>query len=463
LGTDVDAGPVGLEDIPGRGETEPETVGLGSEIGLEDPGDVLLGDATSVVVDPNLIMLRRFLPDNDSDDAGLRRNGLDCIDEDIEQGDLQLFFIGHDESRPFRISQLEPYILQRDAIRCRRQRGIDDLLQPRLLQADLGGTGKVQQLGYQSIDPPAIAGDDIQVDIGIFAIHLRFQLFHRKIDIRQRVPHFVRQCAKQGGRRPKLFDLEGRSFDAFEIGDVVDDALYIGLARRVHLPGDGKDAISSFFITRDQLDLEILHLSADRQTVLEVGSRFLPGKEVVQVHAQQFVLGVFEEVAGGHVHVLEDQVVGGEEDRILRTLENIPELAFVYAQGPRICATFEGIADTSFQLLGIDLRFHEEIRLPDRHGLDIHVPVADAGEQHQGILAAQGNSLPQQLEAGLFSQQVVHEINIVLTLPDTLDRVVIVIAPIDAELLVRDVLDAGLDDEEVVLIVFDDQYPGRHI
>jgi hypothetical protein len=44
-----------------------------------------------------------------------------------------------------------------------------------------------------------------------------------------------------------------------------------------------------------------------------------------------------------------------------------------------------------------------------------------------------------------------------------LERVVVIIAPVDAEILVGDILDTCLDDQEIVFVVLYDQNPGSKI
>ena len=111
LGINVNACAVGLKDIPGRRQPQPKSIGFGGKVGFEDPRNIFFGDAAAIVIDIDAVK-PGFLSDRDIDDARLGGYSFHRIDEDVEQGDLEFFAIGHDESRLLGIGQFKPDIFQ---------------------------------------------------------------------------------------------------------------------------------------------------------------------------------------------------------------------------------------------------------------------------------------------------------------------------------------------------------------
>src|SRR6185295_14053495 len=87
LGIYVDRSPVRLQNIPGGRQTQPKSVRLGCKIGFEDAGNILVRNAPAIIIDKYLVM-RPFLRDGYNDPAGLLRDSLDSIDDNIQKGDL---------------------------------------------------------------------------------------------------------------------------------------------------------------------------------------------------------------------------------------------------------------------------------------------------------------------------------------------------------------------------------------
>ena len=116
------------------------------------------------------------------------------------------------------------------------------------------------------------------------------------------------------------------------------------------------------------------------------------------------------------------------------------------------------VANGALQQRGVELAFYQIIGRARFHGLAVHVVVAQGGQQDDRRLAAAADDGAQQLEAAVFAEPVIDEIDIVLVLLNRFQAGVVINHPVELEICASDFSEKFPREDVIILIVLDEQY-----
>ena len=131
------------------------------------------------------------------------------------------------------------------------------------------------------------------------------------------------------------------------------------------------------------------------------------------------------------------------------------ELLVQVALGP---LAQDRVANRALQQRGVELAFHQIIGRPGFHGFAVHVVVAQGGQQDDRRLAAAADDGAQQLEAAVFAEPVIDEIDIVLVLLNRFQAGVVIAYPVELEIRASDFSEKFPREDVIIFIVLDEQY-----
>src|SRR5690606_163921 len=209
----------------------------------------------------------------------------------------------------------------------------------------------------------------------------------------------------------------------------------------------------------DNFHLKVAHFSVFREILENLLLCLGIGDEVEQVAFEQPVRRRFEKTGSRYIEIFQLEVAIGDQDGFTGMLKYCAIFPFAGSQCFQDSGAGKGIPDGSIEIFTADLRFKEVVSGTQLHCLVIDRAVSFTGQENERLFASLEKRVAQEVQTRLGTEAIVDKIQVVLLLPDQLQRFVIMPALVDKKVLIRNSLDVLADDEDVGVVVVDNQDP----